>query len=116
MSGRRTDRRHSATGRIPHGLRERIITEQDGKCYVCGTGPVTLWIHHIIPWTRGGGIDRENLVALCHGCHSNIEHAGDDPDTLLKAMSICAARVLHRLPPPPLDDEDPDLLVHREAF
>lgn len=60
-----------AMGRhITPSLREQIIA-RDKCCQRCGKGPpdVVLHIDHIIPFSRGGSNDADNLRALCAPCN-----------------------------------------------
>lgn len=63
-------------------IRPRILKLARGKCYACfrRVGPGTkrnIWqCHHILPVSRGGTNDLNNLVCLCLKCHELV-HAGD---------------------------------------
>ena len=50
-------------------------------CVLCGEDgrltPATL-VHHKIKLTNGGTNDRENLLALCPGCHSRLHSRQGD--------------------------------------
>lgn len=47
-------------------IREEIIREYDGKCWLCNCNPSTINIHHVDP---EGLSTKENLVPLCSFCH-----------------------------------------------
>ena len=40
----------------------------DGCCHYCGTA-FPSEVDHVIPWSRGGSDDLENLVAACYRCN-----------------------------------------------
>jgi hypothetical protein len=55
-------------------LRHHILT-RDGGCTVEGcTSRYRLQIHHVIPWSHGGGTDPDHLVTLCWYHHHVAVH------------------------------------------
>ena len=48
-----------------------LIEGQGGRCYFCGKILPYEWatIDHLIPKSRGGSNELENLVAACHQCN-----------------------------------------------
>jgi len=55
-------------------IRDRQIREYP-LCFVCEeNGRITpaTEVHHILPLSKGGTHDRENLMSLCTSCHSRI--------------------------------------------
>jgi 5-methylcytosine-specific restriction endonuclease McrA len=59
---------------IPLGLRFDILKRDNYKCTVCGRSPsstfgIELHIDHIIPYSKGGKTNRENLKTLCNQCN-----------------------------------------------
>ena len=54
---------------------------RDGhKCTDCGASGVELHVHHVIPLSKGGTNDLDNLATLCRQCHSVIHpRMGDTP-------------------------------------
>jgi 5-methylcytosine-specific restriction endonuclease McrA len=53
---------------------QRTILQRDGwRCQVCGTRS-HLEVHHQRFRSRSGNDTEENLITLCHSCHS-AEHA-----------------------------------------
>jgi 5-methylcytosine-specific restriction endonuclease McrA len=53
----------------------RAILRRDGwRCQVCGTRS-HLEVHHQQFRSHSGGDTEENLITLCHDCHS-AEHGG----------------------------------------
>jgi len=57
-------------------LRQMCRQRDYNQCVCCAASSVRLMAHHIIPRKRGGPDSLDNLVTLCHRCHSKIE-AGD---------------------------------------
>lgn len=51
--------------------KSRRIRENIGKCQKCGTTE-TLQVHHIIPVSKGGSNNQENLMVVCNCCHIYI--------------------------------------------
>lgn len=52
-----------------------IILVERGICEECRKKPA-IDVHHIIPVRDGGEDTRENVLALCHKCHSTITAHG----------------------------------------
>jgi 5-methylcytosine-specific restriction endonuclease McrA len=54
---------------------------RDGhKCTDCGASGVELHVHHVVPLSKGGTNDLDNLATLCSMCHSMIHpRMGDAP-------------------------------------
>lgn len=55
-------------------LRYKILTRDNYSCKKCGSSPakdskVKLHIDHIIPWSKGGETNIENLETLCNKCN-----------------------------------------------
>lgn len=65
-------------GDSEYDLLKRSVREDDHyKCVCCdkgGTG-IELHVHHIIPLSKFGTNQKQNLVTLCHTCH-NKQHPG----------------------------------------
>ncbi len=65
----------SRGGRDPSlRLRYKVLVSDNFKCRICGNSPATspdvrLHIDHIIPWSKGGATDFENLRTLCSRCN-----------------------------------------------
>jgi hypothetical protein len=58
--------------------RMRVLKRDGYRCQLCGERPsdnphVTLHVHHIRPFGRGGLTIDENLITLCHTCHEGLE-------------------------------------------
>lgn len=60
-----------------------LKAQRDGKirdgyrCQICGSTDHTEG-HHIIEYHNGGRGDRDNIVTLCHKCHSKVHGGGLD--------------------------------------
>lgn len=44
-----------------------IVLREEPTCAICGKPSKT--VDHIVPVSRGGGHERENLRGLCKSCH-----------------------------------------------
>lgn len=53
---------------IPESLRNKIFERDGNKCIKCGS-TVNLQIDHIIPFSRGGRTEENNLQTLCQKCN-----------------------------------------------
>jgi len=58
--------------------RMRILKRDNYRCKICGQRPsnnvdITLHVHHIRQWAKGGVTDDANLITLCHTCHEGLE-------------------------------------------
>lgn len=61
---------------------KEILLKEFGCCEVCGYDfKPTLQVHHIIPVSKGGSNDLENLSLLCPNCHSLIHSLMSDATT-----------------------------------
>lgn len=56
-------------------LREAILKRDKRRCVKCGCKK-WLHVHHIVPRSKGGSNDHDNLVTLCDICHME-EHRGE---------------------------------------
>lgn len=59
---------------ISLGLRYKVLSRDKFKCVKCGNSPsvdpkCTLHIDHIIPWSKGGRTELENLQTACKECN-----------------------------------------------
>lgn len=55
-------------------LRFRVMQRDNFKCCICGASPakdpsVVLHVDHIIPWSKGGKTELDNLQTLCSNCN-----------------------------------------------
>jgi hypothetical protein len=49
------------------------VRKRDGyRCSQCGARNVELHVHHIVPLSKGGDNDLDNLTTLCDYCHGEI--------------------------------------------
>ena len=55
--------------------KEAVLHRDNYTCQLCSKKHVLLEIHHIIWRSRGGSDDENNLITLCHDCHSKV-HEG----------------------------------------
>jgi len=51
-------------------LRMKILSRDDFTCRYCGKKSPTMTVDHVMPVTRGGDHNEENLVAACRSCNS----------------------------------------------
>lgn len=72
---------------FPNNYRDKIANEQDGWCMYCGE-PLDLSFHidHVMPISKGGSNQRENLVASCPNCNQ-VKHA-KYPSDFLKETNV----------------------------
>lgn len=56
--------------------RDWISMRDNYKCQICGRRGANLHIHHIMPRSKSGTDDVENLISLCTGCHAEQESPG----------------------------------------
>lgn len=59
-----------------YNVKSAVLNRDDYKCQICGSKDTRLEVHHIIYRSNGGSDRMDNLVALCHDCHSKI-HGGE---------------------------------------
>ena len=66
--------RHKSKRDINLRMRFIIMSRDKFKCCVCGTSPATepktiLHVDHVVPWSKGGETELENLQTLCSKCN-----------------------------------------------
>ncbi|MEI6285346.1 MAG: HNH endonuclease [Bacillota bacterium] len=66
--------RHKSKRDINLRMRFIIMSRDKFKCRVCGASPATepktiLHVDHIVPWSKGGETELENLQTLCSKCN-----------------------------------------------
>jgi hypothetical protein len=72
---------------IPKSLREAVFERAERRCEYCNApervSPSPFSAEHILPESRGGATDSENLACSCQGCnnHKGIRTEGHDPKT-----------------------------------
>ena len=59
---------------INEKIRLQILKRDDYKCRKCGRSPAThvgifLHIDHVIPFSKGGSNENDNLQTLCNKCN-----------------------------------------------
>jgi hypothetical protein len=59
---------------ISLGLRFKVMYRDHFKCVLCGNNPpaspgLILHVDHILPWSKGGKTEIDNLRTLCSGCN-----------------------------------------------
>ncbi len=66
---------------IPPSLRRAIIHRDNNRCALDGCDSRNrLQVHHIIPWSRGGSTDPDNLLTVCwYHHHVAIHHHDLEP-------------------------------------
>jgi 5-methylcytosine-specific restriction endonuclease McrA len=60
-----------------HELRKKIIARCNGRCTMCGCKN-DLEVHHIVPVSSGGVMNKENLTAVCFACHRERKNEATD--------------------------------------
>lgn len=68
-------KRESSTSNY-QGYRSYIVERDGFACVVCGSSE-RLHVHHIITRGAGGTNEYQNLITLCHVCHSTKAHGID---------------------------------------
>jgi len=59
-----------APGVLSKGIFVRLFCVQQGKCAACGSAGERLELDHIIPLSRGGSNEDENVQLLCRPCNA----------------------------------------------
>jgi len=59
-------------------LRMQVLKRDNFRCKICGESAsnnvhIVLHVHHIVPWAMGGVTEADNLITLCHTCHSGLD-------------------------------------------
>ena len=65
---------HKTSGDINLRMRFKVLQRDNFKCCTCGASPakdpsVELHIDHIMPWSKGGETEIDNLQTLCSKCN-----------------------------------------------
>lgn len=58
-------------------MRKRVILRDGGRCRYCGVIPDVIEVDHVVPWSRGGRDDMDNLVTACRPCNQDKFDAMD---------------------------------------
>ncbi|EMA68834.1 pCQ3_20 [Halorubrum aidingense JCM 13560] len=56
------------TNSLSTQVRNAVLDRDGNKCRRCGSTEI-LEVHHIIPYSRGGKDEVQNLATLCQECH-----------------------------------------------
>jgi hypothetical protein len=63
--------------RVPSGAQRREVIRRDRRCRFPGCANATFAaVHHIVPWSLGGGTDLDNMVLLCRRHHGVVHRNG----------------------------------------
>lgn len=79
----------------PRVKNEKIVDQlkkEIGYCEYCGSS-FRLEAHHIKSRGAGGDDNRNNLIVLCHACHSNVHDGNILRDTLRTIITRRESRV-----------------------
>ena len=65
---------HKTNRNINLSLRYNILKRDNFRCVKCGASPALnpgthLHIDHILPWSKGGETEEDNLQTLCSECN-----------------------------------------------
>ena len=65
---------HRTSRNINTRLRFKVMKRDNFKCCACGASPakdptIELHVDHIIPWSKGGETEIDNLQTLCSKCN-----------------------------------------------
>lgn len=66
----------------------KIFERSNKGCSICGWNESTCDIHHIIPKSKGGNNDNDNLIIVCPNCHRIIHTSNKYSIDFLKQHSI----------------------------
>ena len=61
--------RKLAGGELSKGIRKFLIARQDGLCAICGGVPNKWHLDHVVPLSRGGKNEDDNVQMTCHTCN-----------------------------------------------
>jgi len=65
-------------------IRKQVLARDNFRCRTCG---IRLEVHHVVPLSKGGTNDPDNLITLCSKCHRAIHQAqkfeGKKPITVM---------------------------------
>ena len=80
-----TGARNTAT--IPPRTRRQVLARDRHRCRRPGCSNTRfLEVHHLVPRSRGGGNEPENLVTLCAACHQLAHEGKWDPGTRVEGV------------------------------
>lgn len=105
---------------ISDGIRFDVFERDGFRCVYCGRGArdgVELQLDHVIPHSRGGSDDPDNLCTACDTCNrgktdKRLREQPVEPRISLLGMFTCQE---HFLAGDPLNDSDDDAYCGRPA-
>lgn len=59
-------------------IRTQVLKRDHYRCVNCGQTGTDLHVHHVVPKSKGGTEELDNLVTLCAKCHSIQEGKGHE--------------------------------------
>ncbi len=62
------------TKRSATGAQLKALRARDQGCIGCGASPLICQAHHVMPWSKDGSTDIDNMVLVCWNCHNKIHH------------------------------------------
>jgi hypothetical protein len=63
--------------RFPSGAQRREVIRRDRQCRFPGCANATFAdVHHVVPWSLGGGTDLDHLILLCRHHHGVVHRNG----------------------------------------
>lgn len=63
---------------VPAGLRSFVMQRDNYRCGYCGTADGPFHLDHIVPVSKGGATDADNLICACSPC--NLDKKAKDAD------------------------------------
>jgi 5-methylcytosine-specific restriction endonuclease McrA len=72
----------SGPRQVPTALRAFILDRDGHRCTYCGGEGVPLQCDHVVPYSRGGATEAENLVAACKPC--NVRKKNRTPEEWMR--------------------------------
>lgn len=66
-------------------LRDKMVYDYDGKCYMCGTKD-NIRVHHIT-YLHLGDEHHSDLIPLCADCHKKLHELKDELEPFIKDVS-----------------------------
>lgn len=74
---RTQDARGHEHAAVPPAVRRAVMNRDGYRCRMPGCGKTHfLEVHHLVPRSRGGGNEPDNLVTLCSSCHRFVHESG----------------------------------------
>ena len=83
-TNRKRGKKNSVGTKIPENIfdvsnrtKVKILNRLNNGCSVCGWAEASCDLHHIIPKSRGGTNNHDNLTLICPNCH-RLAHSGKE--------------------------------------